>query len=192
VQPVVVPLFVGVSVEAARERAAAFGLDPGSPAARLVALEHPAADWEAVVTFEVGAGGVVPTGVEVRSTRGEPVTRGVWDRVRLAAVIDEAARLVAWLGPVNRHPERAQPFETRPQHRGRAKGRPFVYSDDHYRRVGRVYRAAEVAGAPPVRAVALAFAGAFPGLTDPTDRRARSWVRAARARGYIADEEAQP
>jgi hypothetical protein len=116
----------------------------------------------------------------------------VWDRVRLIEVIDEAVALVAWLGPVSRHPERAEPFERRPQRRGRGKGRPAQYSDERYRRVGAVYMAAFADATTrhaPVRAVAKAFAGEVEGnLLAANDKRARSWVREARRRGYIREE----
>jgi len=163
-------------------------MDPESPIARFMAgIEQIDTGWLAVVTFEVGAAGPVATGFEVRSTQGKPVTRAVWDRVRVGHLIDEAAALVAWLGPVTKHPERAEPFETRPQRRGRGRGAPARYSDEHYRRVGQVYMAALAERMPPVRAVAKAFVGGFPGLTETRDRRARTWVREARARGYITE-----
>lgn len=79
---------------------------------------------------------------------------------------------------------------TRPS--GVKRGAPRQYSDGHYRRVAAVYQAAEAAGRPPVREVARAFEGKFPGLTDPTDRRARAWVRAARARGFLALAPTEP
>lgn len=180
----------GMTVADARSRAEDLGLDPDWPQDRfLLALEQVETGWEAVVTFEIGAAGVVPVGVAVQSTRGEPVTRAMWDRLRPAEIIAEAAATVAWLGPITGHPERAQPFETRPQKRGRGKGRPPIYSDDHYRRVAVVYMAAKMEGLPPVRAVAKAFEDQFPGVTAPKDRRARAWVRAARGRGYITEKE---
>jgi hypothetical protein len=179
----------GMTVQQAKMRAKSLGLADTPETRVLVGLEQVDTGWEAVVRFEVGSAGVVATGVEIRSTRGEPLTRVVWDRVRLAERIAEAAQLVAWLGPVTKHPERAQPFETKPQKRGRAKGRPAVYNDDHYRRVGSVYTAARADGVWPVRAVAKAFANDFPGLDNTEDKRPRSWVREARRRGYIAEEE---
>jgi len=175
----------GMTVAEARARVKELGLDPNSREARLVAVEQAEPEWEAVVTFDVGASGAVATGVEVRSTCGRPVSRAVWDRVRVAEVIAEAAAMVAWLGPITRQPERAAPF--RDSQRPRGPGRPPEYDDEHYRRVGQVYMAAREAGLAPVRAVARAFedSGRFRELTAPTDRRARYWVRAARARGYI-------
>jgi hypothetical protein len=181
-----------MTVEQAKARAGAVGIDPNSREALLVGLEQVDTGWEAVVRFEVGAKGIVPIGVEIVSTRVEPITRTVWDRVRLIEVIDEAVALVAWLGPVSRHPERAEPFERRPQRRGRGKGRPAQYSDEHYRRVGAVYMAAFADATTrhaPVRAVAKAFAGEVEGnLLAANDKRARSWVREARRRGYIREE----
>ena len=184
---VVVPID-GWTVADALERVKALGIDPASREARLVSLEAPQPDWEAAVTFEVGAQGAVPTGVEVRSTQGKRLTRAVWDRVRVGEVLGEAAAVARWLAPVTRAD--VTPFETEPQHRGRGMGRPSVYSDAHYRRVADVYRAALAAGRPPVRAVAQAFAGGAPGLTDSRDARARAWARAARARGYLGEEQA--
>lgn len=184
---VTVPLFVGESVADWQARARAHGLDPESREARLVGmLEAPAPEWEAVVTFEVGPAGAIPTGVEVRSTEGQPVTRAVWDRVRLAEVIREAEALAGWLAPMRPGVQRL-PASDKP----RSPGRPRTYDDGHYLRVANVYRAALAEGEPPVRAVARAFAGEFPGLTDPRDRRARSWVRTARALGYIDAEPTQ-
>jgi hypothetical protein len=178
----------GMTVEQAKERARSLGLADSPETRLLIGLEQVDTGWEAVVRFEVGAAGVVPVGVEVVSTRGEPLTRAVWERIRLREVMDEAAAMVAWLGPVTKHPEQAQPFETKPQRRGRGKGRPSIYSDDHYRRVGSVYMAAAKHRQSPVRAVAKAFEAEFPGLSDKGDRRARSWVREARRRGYIREE----
>jgi len=170
-------------VAQARARAERHGIDPDSREARLVvALEAPEAEWEAVVTFEVGAAGTIPTGVEIRSTQGQRVTRGVWDRVRLAGVIREAEALTEWLAPLKRG---GQPLPA--SDRPRSPGRPRLYDDDHYRRVGAVHMAAQAEGSAPVRAVARAFAEQFPGLTDPTDRRARTWVRAAKRLGFIAE-----
>jgi hypothetical protein len=192
VHSVRLPLFGGMTVEQAKARAGVLGLDPDSREARLVRLEQVDTGWEAVVRFEVGAKGVVPVGVEVRSTRGELLTRAVWDRVRLQQVMDEAVALVAWLGPVSRRPDQAEPFERRPQNRGRGKGRPAQYSDEHYRRVGAVYMAAvgdATTRHAPVRAVAKAFASEVEGdLLAANDKRARSWVREARRRGYIREE----
>jgi hypothetical protein len=179
---VVVPVD-GWTVAHARARAERFGIDPDSREAGVVmALEDPAPEWEAVVTFEVGAAGTIPTGVEIRSTQGQPVTRRVWDRVRLAEVIREAEALAEWLAPLKRGGQ-PLPASSRP----RSPGRPREYDDDHYRRVGAVYMAAKAAGEAPVRAVARAFAEQFPGLTGQTDRRARSWVRAAKRLGFIAE-----
>lgn len=186
---VVVPLD-GQTVGGARARAEALGLDPDSPHARLVgALEYVEPDWEVAVTFEVGSDGAVPVGVEVRSLRGEALTRAVWDRVRPANVIREARDSVAWF-----HPELAAEF-TDPGTAFR-RGRPPEYPDEFYRRVGQVYMTALAEHESPVRTVARAWEGKphpgrpseiLTGLLSTTDKRARAWVRAARARGYITD-----
>jgi hypothetical protein len=167
-----VPLF-GSSVEQRRAAVEGMGLDPGSAAGRLAdAIETVDAGWEAVVAFE----GDLPTGVEIRSTNGERITRAVWDRVRLAEVIAEAVAQAQW----------HQPTSAPPADSPKSPGRPRDHSDDHYRRVGRIYSDALRTGSgKPVRAVALALVHEFPGLTDPGDNRARAWVQKARALGFI-------
>lgn len=181
---VTVPLFGG-SVNGWRSRADSLGFDPSTPHGVLVGmLDEPVPKWEAVVTFEVGSAGAVATGVEVRSTDGQPVKRAVWDRVRLAEVIREAEALAAWLAPLRPRAPKL-PESDKPK----SPGRPREYFNDHYQRVSKVYWAALAEGKPPVRAVARAFVKEFPGLTDLRDRRARSWVRAARSLGYIPEAE---
>jgi len=177
---VTVPLF-GETVADWQARADAFGIDPTTPHARLAGmLEAPAPEWEAVVTFEVGSAGTVPTAVEIRSVNGQALTRAVWQRVRLAEVMREAEALAGWLAPLK--PGRPMlPGSTKP----RSPGRPREYDDEHYRRVANIYLAAVAERKPPVRAVAAAFAAAYPGITDAHDKRARSWVRAARALGFL-------
>ena len=176
----------GPTIRDHRARASALGLDPDSREARLVTVEETEPDWQAVVSFEVGSSGAVPISVAIESNRGQPVTRAVWDRVRVAEVIREAAETVAWLGPVVFKPDMITPIAVDDRPRGRGRGRPATYSDAHYRRVADIY---SNAGKRPVRAVAAAFASDFPGITGSTDRRARSWVREARRRGYISERE---
>lgn len=176
-------------MERARARASELGLDPESHESRLVGLESAATAWEAIVTFEIGARGAVPTGIELRSTAGERINRKVWDRLRVAQVIGEAAALVAWLAPLSHQPQIAKAFEGSAGGSPR-RGRPPTYSDDHYRRVAQVHLAALASKetkvrSAPVRAVARAFVHEFPGLTDSDDMRPRSWVRECRARGYV-------
>ncbi len=122
------------------------------------------------------------------------MTRAVWDRVRLAEVVREAAAQADWLAPVAGTEPIEQPT------RAARTGRPAEYTDEHYRAVGRVYSAAVAEGQPPVRAVARAFEGRphptrpderLSGLLRTSDKRARTWVRAARARGYITDSTPQ-
>jgi hypothetical protein len=179
-----------------RERIEGLGLDLDNPTARLaVSVEQPEPFWEAVVTFEVGAAGTVPVAIKLQSTRGRPVTAEVWKLVKVGSVIKEAVEQVSWLAPLSRHPEQASPFETGPQQRRWRKGRPAIYSDAHYQRVGQIYMAAVEDNRPPVRAVAQVFADEDPQqwgrLTAGDDKRARAWVRAARARGYITDQKGQ-
>lgn len=185
---VIVPLG-GATVAAARSRAIEVGLDPASPEARLLAgIESPHTDWDVVVTFEVGAAGAVPVSLEIRSKRGEAVTRAVWDQVRPAALIQEARDLVAWLAPDSKA---AAELATQVR---KGSGRPREYPDEHYRRVAQVYLTASAQGLSPVREIAKAWEGQvhpgrpserLKGLTSPTDRRARAWARAARTRGFL-------
>ncbi len=142
------------------------------------------------MTFEISANGAVPTSLELRSTKGEPVSRAVWDSVKPAALIQEARDLVAWLNPDS---VAATGLATTTR---KSAGRPPEYTDEHYRNVAMVYSAAVEEGLSPVREVAKAWEGKphprrsselFSGLTAPTDKRARAWVRAARARGYLSD-----
>lgn len=188
---VVVPVR-GMTAEQATNRAIAAGIAPTSQEARLlVGIEATRTPWEVVVTFEVTASGAEPTAVEVRSTNGEPVTRAVWDVIRPAAVIQEARDMVQWLNPGS---ETAKSIASRAT--PNRAGRPPEYTDEHYRAVALVYTAAEAQGLSPVREVAKAWEGRphprrpselFSGLTGPNDKRARSWVRAARARGFLSD-----
>lgn len=186
---VVVPID-GMTVTQAKARASKLGVDPDSPEARLVGLEAPTVIWEAVVRFQIGATGAVPTGLELRSTDGRRITRKAWEAVRMAAVLDEAVNLVNWLAPISKQPgmEKALDSARRPTRRGR----PRVYSDEELRNVAMVYLAAQASEdqkirSAPVRAVAKAFEGKYPGLTGTKDRRARSMVRAARTIGFLPE-----
>lgn len=178
---VVVPLD-GLTVEDARAQAAGLGLDPESPHARLLHALQPEPAWEAVVTFDVGADGAVPIGVEVRSTGRERVTRALWDRVKVGEVIREAAAQAAWLAPVLGTPSRAR---IEPSTSSKGRGAPRRLTDEFLQRVAAVVVTAQEHGEPHVRAVVREFVKDYPGLDSPTDKRARYWVRAARARGFL-------
>jgi hypothetical protein len=169
---VLVPLF-GDSVQQRRAAVEREGFDPNSAEGLLIdGLEVSDTGWEAVVAFE----GDLPTGVEIRSTNGARITRAVWDRVRLAEVIADAVAQARWHRPT-RAPAADAP---------KSPGRPRDHSDAHYRRVGKIYRDALATGSgKPVRAVASALVGEFPGLTSQGDNRARAWVQKARALGFI-------
>lgn len=185
------PLF-GSTVADLRARAEALGLDPDAGETRLaLELEVPRGAWEAVVTFEVHDGEAVATGVEVSSTVGQRLTRAVWQRVRLAEVIGEAAAMADWMRPSRPH-QAPLPAAKKPRDPGlRGPGRPREYDDAHYQRVAAIYMKAKEHGhRAPVRAVARALVKDFPGLTDRTDARARTWVRTARVRGFINDAKA--
>lgn len=173
----------GVGIADLRAQAARAGLDPGRPEVRaLLTLQQPEAAWIASVTFEVGASGAVPVAVELRSTTGQAVSRKAWDSVKVATVIDEARATAEWLAPVT---GRQAPAELAEPVRTGQRGRPATYSDDFYRRVARVYRAAELTGQRPLRAVARAFQSEYPGLADSGDNRVKSWAAACRARGLL-------
>lgn len=173
----------GLTVAELRERAESSGLDPDRPEVRaLLSLQQPEATWVASVTFEVRPDGAVPVAVELRSTTGQAVSRKAWDSIKVATVIAEARTSAEWLAPAT---GRTAPAELAEPVRTGRRGRPPTYSDEHYRRVARVYLAAVAAGERPLRAVARAFEGEYPGLADSGDNRVKSWAVACRARGLL-------
>jgi hypothetical protein len=181
---VILPLF-GETVADWRQRARDAGLDPASPLGVFAGMiETPEPAWEAIVTFD----GDIATGVEIHSLRGEPLTRAVWDRVRMAEVIAEAAAMVAWLAPVRKSSGTAPSLGAR-----RSPGRPRDHDDDHYRGVADAYNNAVAQGSrQPRRAVAKALEREFPGITDKDDHRVRAWIDKAQALGFITDRGRKP
>jgi hypothetical protein len=173
----------GLGIADLRAQADRAELDPDQPEVRaLLSLQQPETAWIAAVTFEVGTGGAVPVGVELRSTIGQAVSRKAWDAVKVATVIDQARATAAWLAPVT---GRQAPAELAEPVRTGRRGRPATYTDDFYRRVARMYQAAEKVGQRPLRSVARAFESEYPGLADSGDNRVKSWAAACRARGLL-------
>jgi len=173
----------GLGIADLRAQADRAELDPDQPEVRaLLSLQQPETAWIAAVTFEVHTAGAVPVGVELKSTIGQAVSRKAWDAVKVATVIDEARATASWLAPVT---GRQAPAEIEAPARTGQRGRPATYTNAHYRRVARMYQAAEKVGQRPLRAVARAFEHDYPGIADTGDYRVKAWAAAARAKGYL-------
>lgn len=183
--PVTVPID-GVTVQQMRQRAEELGLDADRPEVRgLLALEQVEPAWEAKITFEIRSDAAVPIAIELRSTEGRAVTGQVWQRVKVAQIVQQARLMVGWLRVLTTDPEQAETVVSG-DYRPRSPGRPPTFTSNHYRHVAAVYEGARAAGRrDPVQAVAEAFESAYPRLTERGDHRARGWVAEARARGYL-------
>ena len=150
--------------------------------ASLIAEDYdPSAPWEVTVTWEIADGRAVPSGIALRSVRGGPVTAEAWRSVRVAAVIAETRDRLRYAARVNAHRERGRAVgEALATEAG---GRRVARDDDRLAKVARVYADARALGRrDPVRAVGEAF-----GLAAD-DVRPKGWVRTARRKGLIHNE----
>lgn len=197
-QPVTLP-WGGETADALADfRAAA--MVSGSNLTRLAGMaDDPHAPFEVIVTWRLDGDRADPIAVELRARGSEQVTADVWRSVRVGECITWTRHLLGWmsshasaeLAGRGRHASAARHEETREAlQEPRRPGRPPVYTDEHYGEVADVYvRAVKGASRSPVREVREAFASRYPGVLEPTDTRPKAWVREARRRGYIDNEE---